>query len=89
MTVAEVRALLRGRTEKCHDACPGWVIGVIDHCAAYGGYSERLTDEDVAELDEAQAALREAEREIEAEWANLFDFDFEEGLCDFDSEEGP
>lgn len=67
-TVAEVRQLLGRRAKKCHRDCPGWAVfetvrgdevQVCDECNTLQGKAVRLSDDDVAQLPEAQKALRE------------------------------
>jgi hypothetical protein len=80
-TLAETREILAGRTEKCYPTCQGWEvfetdtergdeIQVCDECMSYLPKAQRLSDDDVAQLPEAQLALAkhgeamdEAERE--------------------------
>ena len=64
-TVEEIRAILDGYTEHCDPGCPGWIISysdsrgleveVCDDCTHDN--DSPLTDDDVALLPEAQAAL--------------------------------
>lgn len=72
-TVAEVRQILAGPTpknaRKCSDDCKGWdvfdterglEIEACDDCNRLRAPALRLSDDDVAQLPEAQKALREA-----------------------------
>lgn len=69
-TVAEVRRLL-AKVTPCDSQCPGWgifneqegrpEIQVCDECMTSLQKSHRLSDDDVAQLAEAQKALREAQ----------------------------
>lgn len=67
-SLAEVRQLLARRRQKCHRDCPGWAvfetvrgdeIQVCDECNTLQPKAVRLSDDDVAQLPEAQKALRE------------------------------
>lgn len=70
-TVAETRQILAARKAKCHPRCQGWEIfnehegrpeiQVCDECMSELPKAVRLSDDDVAQLAEAQTALREAQ----------------------------
>lgn len=75
-SVAETRAILARIKDRCSPACPGWSvfnehegrpeIQVCDECNSELPKAIRLSDDDVAQLPEAQKALREAvERSME------------------------
>lgn len=74
-SLAEVRNILARikRSDACSDSCPGWAvfdtnrgfeIQVCDDCMRSLPKAIRLSDDDVAQLPEAQKSLRE----VQAEW---------------------
>jgi hypothetical protein len=71
-TLAEVRQLLARRTKRCSRGCPGWAvfesgrgleIQTCDECNSMQVPAVRLSDDEVAQLPEAQKALREVSAE--------------------------
>jgi hypothetical protein len=65
LTVKQTRAILAGYTHRCDPGCKGWFVNDeavklerCDDCAHDNGVADRLDDDAIERLPEAQEALK-------------------------------